>query len=1585
MLYQEASQAYTWGDPLPLPHGKKHPPPAGYTGGAGASVTDVERASWALHDGNLALRLPDGVLGIDVDQYGKKKGLDTMKALADQLGPLPLGWLSTSRDPRSGSGIHLFRYPGGKLAGQVGESVEAIQHGHRYMVVAPSVIPANEEEGQEAREYRWWRWMPELAGMPGQWVAAERPPSLEELPELPEPWFKWLKERAAASAGPAGTSQERDQLLTELVTSEKEPCGALRSLAEAGARKLEEAGDGGRHDAMTGAVLALVSSAAEGHTGFPEALQLLEEAWTEAIGDAAERAGEFERMVATAAAKVAVKYPPAVRAGMLHLCETVRQVPAIHVPEDTTAEAITGPPSLPGYPEVFNPPVLVEKKLATAALGSSFYLHRFAVDENSWYTRNDQEWRWERNSGTPVQGARNILDRLGSTTPEGDPKADKGTPEAFQAARWTMLNKSSTRGSIAQLMVDEAPVIGIKAGDMDADPKVLWAGGYCWDLEASQKRPTLARWVSLTEPHQHSAAVLPKDVPTPRWDAFLEALFPEEVDRDYLMGVLGAATTGVSDRILGVFHGPRKRGKTSVLHLVDKVLGTYAATLDPDLLDPRKGGDFKVMSLKGLRMGWIDEGPSNTHNGQERLKALTGGGGLRGAHKNKDAVAFQATHTLFFTDNRVPEVADPALRDRVRSLEVNGDPEVLKRTVGAMRRDEAEWLATEGPGVLAQLIRWAGLYLEDRSVADAPAHVQAKLEDLGREQDPILSWLEERTDPVGETQVTELYVDFRSHAEASGVVRSTIPNMTVWGRYLNDLGIMPRKSNGVRYRPLTIRRGTIGLGNGTPWAVGATLPSPPQPLPERSLEGGSGTASHGGHDDGQETGRVNPPQKSEPSPDEPPSQDAFRDSREGREGIGLDNQKEEEGEKNAGAAYTREEPSPPDPGAPDPAGQAAPSGTRKKAPAKPSKRMTEEEKAARAEARKEAARQALAEEAMELPALLIRGQEPQAVSWGDACQLLDLLDGNRVDVDVETSGYPVGHPLYVLRTIQLGTPHWVVVLDATEPEHLAKAVEAMDRASELVAHSATADVSLVALAAGVDSDPWWRKTTDTLTLAALSDPAVTGAHGRKDVLGLKSLAAHVLGDQAVIPQANKARAALFTRGKWLTDTEPTTELERSGWANVPSGHPVMVTYAASDVLDTGLLRDKLPMPGPQLLQRERDTQRVLARLPERGLKLDAERVNQLVADHEAQRDTHRSKLADLGVTDPGSNDQVGQALLALGADLPMTAKSQKPSTAAEEVERLAATTGPAQELAQALLDFRHHEKLLSTYLLPAAIQVHRGDGRSRPTILTLGAVATGRMSSARPNIQNVPRPSKVEKAEGGTGGMRGMYVADPGHLFIGADFSSVEVRIAAAVTGDVTLARMIREGVDLHGEVTKLAWGMTEDHPLFQDVRYLAKRAVFLKLYGGGLAAMGNTLGAYRDKAQDVVDALSAVTPGLMEWDRGLRAGVQGGTVTQWTHPSGRVAYFNRDLPHKALNMIVQGYGRELLVDALLRWEAIHPGCTIVPIHDELVIQVPEDQAEAWSADLVECMTTTVGQGSSMVDVVAEADQPSRRWGTVER
>jgi hypothetical protein len=117
--YATAQPIYTavgWTDVLPLPPREKADPPSGYTGKkhAGVSLTATMLEKWATTqaDGNIALRLPPGILAIDVDAYGDRPGAETLAKLEAQAGPLPATWISSSRDDGV-SGIRLFKVPDG--------------------------------------------------------------------------------------------------------------------------------------------------------------------------------------------------------------------------------------------------------------------------------------------------------------------------------------------------------------------------------------------------------------------------------------------------------------------------------------------------------------------------------------------------------------------------------------------------------------------------------------------------------------------------------------------------------------------------------------------------------------------------------------------------------------------------------------------------------------------------------------------------------------------------------------------------------------------------------------------------------------------------------------------------------------------------------------------------------------------------------------------------------------------------------------------------------------------------------------------------------------------------------------------------------------------------------------------------------------------------------------------------------------------------------------------------------------------------------------------------------------------------------
>lgn len=297
--YRDAAQAYYaagWHGALPIRG--KWPPPKGWTGTEAAMPSWADVLAWC--DGsegelNIGLRLPEDVIGIDVDHYGDKRGGRTIAEHEAEWGPLPATWISTSRDDGV-SGIRLYRVPPGLAwPGQVGPSVEVIRHGHRYAMVAPSLHP-------EGRRYVWR--LPDAEHVEPMDALGE-PPRIDDLPALPAAWVQGL------TGGRERVDLERADLAdpqTSLWLAEHgqgEPCAAFtRTVARAEA----EIGSGaGRHDAALRAVARIAYMTAEGHSGGLAALERVRQAFAAMTQEDPARAeGEWRRMVAGAVRLAAV-------------------------------------------------------------------------------------------------------------------------------------------------------------------------------------------------------------------------------------------------------------------------------------------------------------------------------------------------------------------------------------------------------------------------------------------------------------------------------------------------------------------------------------------------------------------------------------------------------------------------------------------------------------------------------------------------------------------------------------------------------------------------------------------------------------------------------------------------------------------------------------------------------------------------------------------------------------------------------------------------------------------------------------------------------------------------------------------------------------------------------------------------------------------------------------------------------------------------------------------------------------------------------------------------------------------------------
>ena len=1514
-----------WPCIIPVPPADKYPPPVGFTGAAGRDTEPLQLVQWASSHGDwsVALRMPDGVIGIDVDHYVKgsvdKRGADTLAEREAAWGALPATWTSTARGSDTGPGpsrILFYRVPAGRYATKLGENIDVIQRHHRYAVVWPS-------PHEVGNLYRWYG--PD--GLPATGV-----PKPVELPELPAPWVAGLRE-GATETGPAAAGEAAGRmLLAELLADERAACAEMASAAENSRVLLARATTGGRHDTATERTHHLVQLGAAGHPGAGAALGALSACW-EQLTAGEHRADEFARMMLTSARKAVtvvgarpVDRDPCLVIGSVPMAAPA---PADDRPGEDQPEPIEPPRQLHPLEIIgahpFDPRGHLDQTMADAVLARTQPILRYAHDARLWLLRGPEVWV----SRTELEEWAVAL--LADLMPHGNPDGEKGSEARDQAERRKRFMSAGPAGAFSKKI--RARVRGgahpstLAITDLDREPWLLWAGGVGWDLRASREVPTAAR-IDPATPHRHSAAVAPDVRPTPLWDAFTAAVWPDPELRAWALRVLSIALTGYSDKALPILVGERDRGKTQVIALLMSVLGTYAHAADPRLLgsEVAKTHASIVYALMGRRLSFIDEGPREGRIAEERLKQLTGGGELTANAMNKDPVTWAPTHTLVLTANDEPVLTDPAVRARVRLIPCEGDPERVIATRTAIGHPSERAWRIEAPGVLAAMMREAGMWLAEPSSAltsAAPEAYRYRAEEIAAEQDPIAQWLDDATEPDASGERSRaLYEAFVVWARNGALAPGRLPSETRWGRELTRRGYPAVHTRTGKRRALRLRQ------HGWPGSVGPIVPA--VVTGELPCDG---LAPSG---DGLVTGSpVNP------SRVEPQAEPVTTDSVTGVTGsIPF---------SSHAHAHTRTH-----------AHEARPQNGSH--PSHQSRPVTlpagEAKEAARARAILEAAGAAVP-----LPAVVDRTGAAVAVTLPVAgAELAAVIEraGGALTVDVETSGYPVGHADHELRTVQLGDAQRAVVFAATDPAQADMARIALAAAPRLHAHSATADLVPLA-AAGLLDESAWDRMHDTVIPAKLADPGSTGSDP-----GLKQLAPAVLRANAVTPTADAARAALFKAARWLTDIGPTTPRERSGWAQVDPACTTMVRYAAADVLDTAALAVRLPTLPAEVIERERAVQRITARVTHRGLRIDGEQVDHLRETHGAALAIADERVTAFGIDNAGSDRQVAAALIARGVVLPYTKPSARhpngqPSVAAGVLDALRGTSGEAGALVDAVLEYRHHETVLSTFLEPYRQLVIRGDGRARPTIYTLGT-DTGRMSCVRPNLQQLPRQ----------GGVRACITADPGQLLISADFSSMELRVAAALSGDAELARMIAEGVDLHGVIAREVWG-----PGWTKAdRYAVKRLVFGRLYGGGVPACARGAGVSESVAASAVDVLDAVTPGLTAWSRGLRDAVKRG-ATQFPTAGGRVIWLTRDYPHKAPNYAIQGTARELLVDALLRWSTTPwGGGVVLPVHDEILAAVPAAQAGQATRALVECMTSELYG----VPIAAEPSAPAYAW-----
>jgi DNA polymerase I len=395
---------------------------------------------------------------------------------------------------------------------------------------------------------------------------------------------------------------------------------------------------------------------------------------------------------------------------------------------------------------------------------------------------------------------------------------------------------------------------------------------------------------------------------------------------------------------------------------------------------------------------------------------------------------------------------------------------------------------------------------------------------------------------------------------------------------------------------------------------------------------------------------------------------------------------------------------------------------------------------------------------------------------------------------------------------------------------------------------------------------------------------------------------------------------------------------------------------------------------------ELPTSVVLQKIERNGVLIDAALLETQSAELGARILELEQQAYDLagGPFNLGSPKQIGEIFFGK-LQLPVVKKTPTgaPSTDEEVLQKLAED----YPLPKVLLEYRSISKLKSTYTDKLPKMVNRDTGRVHTNYAQAVAV-TGRLSSNDPNLQNIPVRTKEGRR------IREAFVAAPGNVIVSADYSQIELRIMAHISGDEAMLRAFAEGEDIHRATAAEIFGMAPAEVQSEQRRY-AKVINFGLIYGMSAFGLASNLGIERAAAQSYIDKYFARFSGVRQYmeDTRMQAKARGYVETVFGRRLWLPEINSPNGPRRqgaeraAINAPMQGTAADLIKLAMVAvqgWIESSALATrmIMQVHDELVLEVPETELDLVKVKLPELMA---GVAALKVPLLAETGV-GRNW-----
>jgi len=586
-----------------------------------------------------------------------------------------------------------------------------------------------------------------------------------------------------------------------------------------------------------------------------------------------------------------------------------------------------------------------------------------------------------------------------------------------------------------------------------------------------------------------------------------------------------------------------------------------------------------------------------------------------------------------------------------------------------------------------------------------------------------------------------------------------------------------------------------------------------------------------------------------------------------------------------------------------------------------------------------------------LDELIVLLNQAEAIVWDVETTSIDqmqaVLVGISVAVDGEAGYYiPVGHR----NGDQLPLDTVIEALRAplTNP------------AIPKYAHNASYDL-VVMRRYGIDVTPI---TFDTMIAEWVRDPI-------SRYLGLKNLARQYLG-----VFMTEIRDLLGT-GKKQISMDAVAVPRVAPYAAADAA----ITYRAASYLHEELKHD----PGALKVFNELEIPLIpiIASMEQAGVKLDVPYLNimsQDLAKQLSEIETRIYEISGFGEFNINSPKQLNQVLFE-HLNLPVEGLKKTSYGYSTDVTTLEALRDK-HKIIEHILEYRELSKLKSTYVDALPELINAKTGRVHTSYNQTGT-ATGRFSSSNPNLQNIPIRTQAGRD------VRRAFVAPNGMLLLAVDYSQIELRVMAHISQDETLIEAFLQGQDIHQATAAAVYGVAPDTVTYEQ-RSFAKRVNFGLMYGMGAFRLARDSDLTLAEAEGFINTYFSRLPGVKAYIDNIKSEVREKGYVETLF--GRRRYFPLLEQNKkgqraageeraAINMPIQGSAADILKKAILDLAAAlaaekSQAQMILQVHDELVLEVPEDELEKTTR-----LVKSVMEGAFVLDVplVANASY-GRNW-----